>query len=32
MIALRRAATIRSLRKRYDRLLLETQKDHVDDR
>jgi putative membrane protein len=32
LIALRRATTIRGLRKRYDRLLLETQKGHADDR
>jgi hypothetical protein len=32
LIALRRAATIRRLRKRYDRLLSETQKGHADDR
>jgi putative membrane protein len=32
LIALRRAATLRRLRKRYDRLLSETQKGHADDR
>ncbi|MDB2642924.1 lipopolysaccharide assembly protein LapA domain-containing protein [Luminiphilus sp.] len=32
LIAIRRAATIRSLRKRCDRLLLETQKGQADDR